>query len=106
MKTIYGPGTKQGQVTCTQDTWVELAAANQNRSYLHVQNLGTGTLYLYQGPTAPAAVDGSVGFHALRTAGAGQAYDEFMSGDDEATMRGCIWGLSLGAESTAQVGEF
>ena len=106
MKTISGPGVTQAQVTCTQDVWVTIAAANNNRSYLHVQNLGTGTVYLYQGGTAPVAVDGSVAFVALRTAGAGAPYDEWMTGDDEATFRGAIWALSLGAASTAQVGEF
>ena len=106
MKIISGPGVTQAQVTCTQDTWVVLAAANNSRSYLHVQNLGTGTVYLYQGGAAPVAIDGSVAFHVLRTAGAGAAYDEWMSGDGEATFRGTIWALSLGAASTAQVGEF
>jgi len=106
MKTISGPGVTQAQVTCAVNAWTALAAQNNHRSYMHVQNLGTGTVYLYQGATAPAAIDGSVAMAALRTAGAGQPYDERKTGDAEATNRGPIWALSLGAQSICQVGEF
>jgi len=106
MKTIAGSGVRQGQITCTQNSWVALAAVNNNRMFLHVQNVGAGTVYLYQGVTAPVAIDGTVAFRCLKPAGAGQAYCEWVSGESHAQFRGVIWALAIGAQSTAQVGEW
>ena len=106
MKTIAGSGVRQGQITCTVNTWVALAAVNNNRMFISVQNVGAGTVYLYQGVTAPVAIDGTVAFRCLKPAGAGQAYCEWVSGESHAQFRGKIWALAIGAQSTAQVGEW
>jgi len=106
MKTIVGSGVKQAAVVCGINVWTQLAAVNNNRSWLHIQNVGAGTLYLYHGQTAPVDVTGAVAFRALKPTAAGTEYDEFISGEDHAMFRDAVWGLAKTAGTTAQVGEF
>jgi hypothetical protein len=97
---IGGPGFQQAALSCSQDTWVEMGAANQNRNYISIQNTTAYSMYLYAGPTASATVDGSVSFAKL-AAGA-----TWTSGDHDIIMRGRIWALVVGHALTATVGEF
>jgi len=102
---INGVGVQQAKITLTQDTWVELAAANQQRMYLEVTNTTGYAIYLYMGPTAPVAVDGTVAFKSLQ-ASAASGFDSWKSTCLSGIFRGKIWGLCVGHAGTAVVGEW
>jgi hypothetical protein len=97
---LSGPGYQQAPVTGNQDTWKELGAENQNRNMISILNTSGYNLYLYAGPTAPVAVDGSVCFYKLANGA------QFTSGDHDTIIRGKIWGLVIGHALTCVVGEF
>jgi hypothetical protein len=102
---VNGVGVTQESVTLTQDTWVSLAVANQQRMYLEITNTSAAVIYLYMGTTAPVAVDGTVAFKAL-AAKAAASFDSWQSNCHHGIFRGKIWGLCVGAAGTAVVGEW
>lgn len=105
-KPINGSGVQQGAQNLSSNVWLLVAPANQNRMWLSIQNTAAFPVYLYTGPTAPAAVDGTVSFYLLKAASAGVPSDCFYTGDHEAIFRGPVWALCPGHGATVIVAEF
>lgn len=102
---VNGVGVQQATIVLTQDTWVELAGVNQQRMYLEITNTTAYPIWLYMGPTAPVAVDGTVAFKSLKASSA-TGFDDWQSDCHHGIFRGKIWGLCVGHAGTAVVGEW
>jgi len=103
---VNGAGVTQATANLAQDVWRRIAPGNQNRMFLVVTNTTAHPVWLYMGPTAPVAVDGTVAFKCLQAAGAGAPYDDWTSECRSGIFRGDIWALCVGFAGTVVVGEW
>jgi hypothetical protein len=106
MRVLAGTGWHQESQSLAAGTWTEVFPANQDRSWVSIQNTGSKPVYLHIGdPGVGAAVDGTVGFRCLKAAC--NPYSKWVCGDMDAVCRGPVYALAVGAGgSTIQVGEF
>ena len=106
-RTVIAQSRQQGSVSLSSSVWKNVADYNPNRQWLSVQNIGAHPVYLYEGPTAPSATDGSVSMYYIPqlTAG-GLEYNPWITGDCEAIHVGRIWALCPGNSGSVIVAEF